>query len=183
MILAPGARTYDPTQMQRVYLYGKHPNVITALEFERILSASGPFLGHMVRPSDKAEPKKIAWLQCVGSRNTNNCKNGYCSAVCCMYAIKEAVVAKEHSKEPLETTIFFMDMRTYGKDFEKFCDRAKREYGVRFVRSRVHTIDPVRNRQPPNKSPTRAGSSGRKPSTWWCCPWAWKPHRTPSGWP
>jgi heterodisulfide reductase subunit A-like polyferredoxin len=145
VILATGAQTYDPTQIQGVYLYGKHPNVITALEFERILSASGPFLGHMVRPSDKKEPRKIAWLQCVGSRNTNQCKNGYCSAVCCMYAIKEAVVAKEHSKEPLETTIFYMDMRTYGKDFEKYYNRAEREYGVQFVRCRVHTIEPAEN--------------------------------------
>ncbi len=143
VILATGAQTYDPTQMQGVYLYGKHPNVITALQFERILSASGPSLGHMVRPSDKKEPRKIAWLQCVGSRNTNQCKNGYCSAVCCMYAIKEAVVAKEHSPEPLETTIFYMDMRTYGKDFEKYYNRAQQDYGVRFVRCRVHTIDPA----------------------------------------
>ena len=145
VILATGAQTYDPGQMKDFYLYGKHPNVITALEFERILSASGPFLGHMVRPSDHQEPKKIAWLQCVGSRNTNRCKNGYCSAVCCMYAIKEAVVAKEHSKEPLETTIFYMDMRTYGKDFEKYYVRAEKEYGVRFVRCRVHSIDPAEN--------------------------------------
>ena len=131
--------------MSDFYLYGKHPNVITSLEFERILSASGPFQGHMVRPSDHQEPKKIAWLQCVGSRNTNRCKNGYCSAVCCMYAIKEAVVAKEHSQEPLDTTIFYMDMRTYGKDFEKYYVRAEKEHGVRFVRCRVHSIDPAEN--------------------------------------
>ncbi len=145
VILAPGAKTFDPSQMSDFYLYGKHPNVITSLEFERILSASGPFHGHMVRPSDQQEPKKIAWLQCVGSRNTNRCKNGYCSAVCCMYAIKEAVVAKEHSQEPLDTTIFYMDMRTYGKDFEKYYVRAEKEHGVRFVRCRVHSIDPAEN--------------------------------------
>jgi len=143
VILAPGAKTYDPGAAADVYLYGRHPNVITSLEFERILSASGPYMGHMVRPSDKQEPKKIAWLQCVGSRNTNRCKNGYCSGVCCMYAIKEAIVAKEHSPEPLDTSIFFMDMRTYGKDFEKYYNRAQDEFGVRFIRSRVHTIDPA----------------------------------------
>ncbi len=141
VILAPGAKTYEPSAMD-TYLYGKHPNVVTSLEFERILSASGPYMGHLMRPLDSKEPKSIAWLQCVGSRNTNHCDNGYCSGVCCMYAVKEAIVAKEHSAEPLNATIFFMDMRTYGKDFEKYYNRAKDEYGVRFVRSRIHTIDP-----------------------------------------
>jgi len=118
--------------------------VVTSLEFERILSASGPYQGHLMRPYDREEPKRIAWLQCVGSRDVNHCDNPYCSAVCCMYAIKEAVIAKEHSHEPLETTIFFMDMRTYGKDFEKYYNRAKDEHGVRFMRSRVHSVDPSR---------------------------------------
>ena len=99
--------------------------MVTSLEFERILSASGPFLGHLVRPSDHSEPKKIAWLQCVGSRDVKT--HSYCSAVCCMYAIKEAVIAKEHSKEPLDAAIFFMDMRTYGKDFEQYYNRAEED--------------------------------------------------------
>jgi heterodisulfide reductase subunit A-like polyferredoxin len=142
IILSPGARTYDPAVVD-TYLYGQHPNVVTSLEFERILSASGPYMGHMVRPSDKKEPQKIAWIQCVGSRSPNHCNNGYCSGVCCMYAIKEAIVAKEHSAEPLDATIFFMDMRTFGKDFEKYYNRARNEYGVNFVRSRVHTVYPV----------------------------------------
>ena len=140
VILSPGAQVFDPSRGD--YLYGKHPNVVTSLEFERILSASGPYMGHMVRPSDHKEPKKIAWLQCVGSRDRRVGSHGYCSGVCCMYAIKEAVVAKEHSPEPLDTAIFFMDMRTYGKDFEKYYNRAKNEHGVRFVRSRIHTIYP-----------------------------------------
>ena len=79
----------------------------------------------------------------MGSRDINHCDHGYCSAVCCMYAIKEAVIAKEHSPHPLDTAIFFMDMRTYGKDFEKYYNRAETERGVRFIRSRIHTIDPV----------------------------------------
>jgi heterodisulfide reductase subunit A len=113
------------------------------VEFERILSASGPFAGHLVRPSDrKTPPKKIAWLQCVGSRDMHQGDHGYCSAVCCMYAIKQAVLAQEHSHGPLETAIFFMDMRTHGKDFEKYYQRAV-ERGVRFIRSRVHSIEPV----------------------------------------
>ncbi len=142
VVMAPGFQPFDPTSFD-TYQYAKHPNVVTSLEFERILSASGPFQGHLVRPSDHQEPKRIAWLQCVGSRDINHCDHGYCSAVCCMYAIKEAVIAKEHSPQGLDTTIFFMDMRTYGKDFEKYYNRASEERGVRFIRSRIHTIDPV----------------------------------------
>jgi heterodisulfide reductase subunit A len=142
VILAPGFKPYDPSRYG-AYHYAAYTNVITSMEFERILSASGPFMGHMVRPSDLKEPTKIAWLQCVGSRDLNHCDHSYCSAVCCMYAIKEAVIAKEHSKGPLDAAIFFMDMRTHGKDFEKYYWRAEQEQGVRFIRSRVHSIDPV----------------------------------------
>jgi heterodisulfide reductase subunit A len=140
VILAPGFKPFDPT-VYDTYGYGKFPNVITSMEFERILSASGPFEGHLVRPSDKKVPKKIAWLQCVGSRDSQRGAHGYCSGVCFMYAIKEAVIAKEHSKEGLDTAIFFMDMRTYGKEFERYYNRAKEETGVRFIRSRVHSIE------------------------------------------
>jgi heterodisulfide reductase subunit A len=142
VILAPGFQPFDPTPYE-AYHYIAFPNVITGMEFERILAAAGPFQGHMVRPSDHKEPTKIAWLQCVGSRDLNHCDNSYCSAVCCMYAIKEAVIAKEHSHEPLNASIFFMDMRTHGKEFEKYYNRAEEEYGVRFVRSRVHSVDAV----------------------------------------
>ena len=142
VILAPGFKPYDPTSYG-AYHYRAFPNVITGMEFERILAAAGPFQGHLVRPSDQKEPRKIAWLQCVGSRDLNHCDNSYCSAVCCMYAIKEAVIAKEHSKEPLDAAIFFMDMRTHGKEFERYYWRARDELGVRFIRSRVHSIDPV----------------------------------------
>ncbi|PIU54435.1 MAG: heterodisulfide reductase, partial [Deltaproteobacteria bacterium CG07_land_8_20_14_0_80_60_11] len=142
VILAAGFKPYDPSRYG-AYNYTKLPNVITGMEFERILAAAGPFSGHLVRPSDHKEPTKIAWLQCVGSRDVNHCDHSYCSAVCCMYAIKEAIIAKEHSKEPLDAAIFFMDMRTHGKEFEKYYWRARDEQGVRFIRSRVHTIDPV----------------------------------------
>ena len=142
VILCPGASLYDLENSEAFYKYGSHPNVVTSAEFERILSATGPTMGHLVRPSDKKEPEKIAWLQCVGSRDTNNCSNGYCSAVCCMYAIKDSMIAKEHMKGKLDTAIFYMDIRTYGKDYEKYYNRAKDERGVRFIRSRVHTIDP-----------------------------------------
>ncbi len=143
VILAPGFTVYDPKKYE-AYHYAHYPNVVTSLEFERILSASGPFAGHLVRPSDHKEPLKIAWLQCVGSRDLNHCDNSYCSSVCCMYAIKQAVIAKEHCKDyTLDASIFFMDMRTHGKDFEKYYWRAQDEHGVRFLRSRVHTIDAV----------------------------------------
>jgi heterodisulfide reductase subunit A len=142
VILAPGFRPFDPSRFD-AYGYAKHPNVITAMEMERLLSASGPTGGHLTRLSDHKEPKKIAWFQCVGSRDLNRCDNAYCSAVCCMYAIKEAVIAKEHAGADLDCAVFFMDMRTHGKEFERFYDNARDKHGVRFIRSRVHTIDPV----------------------------------------
>jgi heterodisulfide reductase subunit A len=143
IIISPGCEVFDP-KVYNVYGYQRSPNVVTSLEFERMLSASGPFGGHMIRPSDKKEPKKIAWIQCVGSRDVHEGAKAYCSAVCCTYAIKEAVVAKEHSKEPLDTAIFYIDMRTYGKDFEKYYNRAREEAGVRFIKSRITQILPVK---------------------------------------
>ncbi len=143
VILAPGFECYDPTRYD-AYSYAKLPNVVTAMEFERLLSASGPFMGHLVRPSDQKEPRKIAWLQCVGSRDTNHCDHGYCSSVCCMYAMKEAAIAKEHSHDPLDCTIFYMDIRSHGKDFERFYNKTEKD-GVRFIRSRIHGIDPILN--------------------------------------
>jgi heterodisulfide reductase subunit A len=141
IILSAGFKCYDPT-LYEPYSYSKMPNVITSMELERILSASGPFMGHLVRPSDHKEPKKIAWLQCVGSRDVNHCDHGYCSAVCCMYAIKESIIAKEHSKNDLKCAVFYMDIRSYGKDFERYYNKAK-DQGIRFVRSRIHTVDPI----------------------------------------
>ncbi|MCF8085391.1 MAG: FAD-dependent oxidoreductase [Desulfohalobiaceae bacterium] len=142
LVLAPGFSAFQPKGLD-IYGYGVLPNVVTSTEFERILSASGPTGGHLVRPSDHGEPKRIAWLQCVGSRDVNRCNNFYCSSVCCMYAIKEAVIAKEHAGSGLDCSIFYMDIRTYGKDFEKYYNEAEDKHGVRFVRSRIHTIDPV----------------------------------------
>ncbi len=140
VILAAGTDTYDPSGLKEFYHYGRNPNVLTSLEFERILSASGPTMGHLVRPSDEKEPKKIAWLQCVGSRDTNRCGNGYCSSVCCMYAIKDAMIAKEHAGGELDCAVFYMDIRTFGKDYEKYYNRARDREGIRFVKARVHTI-------------------------------------------
>ncbi len=140
VVLAPGFETFDPTQAG-VWGFGRYPNVVTAMQFERYLSASGPTEGHLVRPSDGKEITKVAFLQCVGSRDENKCGNGYCSSVCCMYAIKEAVMAKDHVPG-LRTSIFMMDMRTHGKDFDRYYQRAQEDSGVRFVRCRVHGVEP-----------------------------------------
>ncbi len=140
VILCAGSEPFDPSGLSQFYRYQHHPNVLTSLEFERILSASGPTMGHLQRPSDEQVPQKIAWLQCIGSRDTNRCGNGYCSSVCCMYAIKDAMIAKEHAHGDLECTIFNMDIRTFGKEYEKYYLRAKEKAGVRFVKARVHTI-------------------------------------------
>jgi heterodisulfide reductase subunit A2 len=142
VILAPGFHPFDPTRFDN-YQYANHANIVTSLEFERILSATGPFMGHLLRPSDKKAPKKVAWLQCVGSRDLNQCDSDYCSSVCCMYAVKEAVIAKEHAIDDLDCAIFYMDMRTPGKDFERYYNDAKGKHGIRFIRSRVHTIESV----------------------------------------
>lgn len=138
VILTIGFTTYDPTQCGE-YGYGKYKNVMTAMEFERMLSASGPFEGHLKRLSDGEAPKKIAFIQCVGSRNSN-CGNNYCSSVCCMYGIKEAIIAKEH-QDGLDVSIFYMDIRAYGKEFDYYYNRAKDELGINFINSRVAYIE------------------------------------------
>jgi len=142
IILAPGFQPFDPSKYD-TYSYARLPNVVTSMEFERILSASGPTMGHLARVSDHKEPRKIAWLQCVGSRDMHQCDHPYCSSVCCMYAIKEAVIAKEHSGGGLDCAIFYMDMRTHGKEFERYYDAAREKHGVRFIRSRVHSVEAI----------------------------------------
>ncbi len=141
VIIASGCEAYDPSAHD-VYGYKRFPNVVTSLEFERMLSSSGPFGGHLVRPSDHREPGKIAWLQCVGSRDVHIGGRGYCSSVCCTYAIKEAMLAKAHSKAPLDAAIFYMDIRTHGKDFERYFNRGREESGIRFVKSRITNVLP-----------------------------------------
>ncbi len=141
IILAAGFDPYDPAVLD-TYGYTRHPNIVTALEFERILSASGPYQGHVVRPSDDKAPEKIAWLQCVGSRDEHDGAKSYCSSVCCTYAVKEAVMAKEHVPG-LDAAIFYMDIRTHGKDFERYYNRARDELGVRFIKSRIASLRPI----------------------------------------
>jgi len=140
IILAPGFEEFDP-KLKGEYGYGHYANVLSSIEFERILSASGPYGGLVLRSSDGKIPRKIAFIQCVGSRDAK-LGNNYCSSACCMYAIKEAIIAKEHNPD-LQCTIFFMDVRAYGKEFDAYYNRAEEEYGVRFVRSRVPRIEEV----------------------------------------
>jgi len=148
IIVAPGFNTFDPGRLDQ-YNHKRFPDVVTSMEFERILSSTGPYSGHLIRPSSKQTkndhgnpPKKIAWLQCVGSRDQNGCNNGYCSSVCCMVAVKQALMSKEHSRIPLACAIFYMDMRSQGKDFDRYVENAKK-LGVRFIRSRIHTVEGV----------------------------------------
>ncbi|MCX8036819.1 MAG: FAD-dependent oxidoreductase [Candidatus Sumerlaeia bacterium] len=140
VILAPGFCETDAARATALG-YGRLANVVTSIEFERILSAGGPFAGHVVRPSDGRPPRRIAFVQCVGSRNATGRGREYCSSVCCTYAVKQATVAREHDAE-ISAAIFNMDMRTFGKDFDKYYERA-RDSGIRFVRSAVSAIEEI----------------------------------------
>jgi len=140
VVMALGFQPFDPGKT-RAWGYGLYPNVVTSLQFERFLSPGGPTGGALVRPSDHRPVQRMAFLQCVGSRDKNRCNNEYCSTVCCMSAVKEAMTVKEASPE-VEVTIFYIDMRTPGKEFERYFEQARTEYGIRFVRSRVHGIEP-----------------------------------------
>ncbi|MHC4146935.1 MAG: 2Fe-2S iron-sulfur cluster-binding protein, partial [Planctomycetota bacterium] len=137
VVLAPGYEHFD-ADLKKELGYARYANVVSSMQFERILSASGPHLGEILRPSDLKHPGKIAWIQCVGSREVD-CN--YCSSVCCMYATKEAIMAKEHEPD-LECTIFFIDMRAFGKGFDAYYERAK-ELGVRYVRCSPSSVKEV----------------------------------------
>ncbi len=132
VILATGFKPFDPSVLKQ-YRFD-HPDVITSLQFERLLSASGPTQGHVTKQSDGKVPKKIAFIQCVGSRNPRIDRK-HCSSVCCMYATKESIIAKEHDPG-LDITIFHIDIRAFGKNFEEFYNRAQKEYGIKYVNSR-----------------------------------------------
>ncbi len=138
IVLAAGSAEFDAT-LKDEYGYKTFPNVMTSIEYERILSASGPTGGHVKRPSDGEEPKSIAFLQCVGSRDIQ-VGNKYCSAICCMQAAKDAIITKEHSPD-VDVAIFNMDIRAYGKHFDKFIDRARDEQKTRFIRGRVSSVE------------------------------------------
>ncbi|TFG40287.1 MAG: FAD-dependent oxidoreductase, partial [Candidatus Aminicenantes bacterium] len=135
VVLSPGYEVFDP-KVRGDYGYGTIENVVTSLDFERLLCATGPHEGEILRPSDKKHPHKIAWIHCVGSRNVKEGANSYCSSVCCSYIQKQVILAKDHDADT-EATIFHNDIRSYGKDFERFYKRTENLPGVRFIRSYV----------------------------------------------
>jgi heterodisulfide reductase subunit A len=137
VVLAPGYTLFDADQKLELGC-AYYPNVVTSLQFERLLSASGPHMGRILRPSDLTLPKRIAFVQCVGSRDK---KHDYCSSVCCMYATKEAIIAKEHEKD-LDCEIFYMDLRAFGKGFDAYYERAK-ELGVKYTRCRPSSVEQI----------------------------------------
>ena len=138
VILAPGFEAFDP-RAKKDLGFGRFANVVTSVQFERILSASGPYGGHVGRPGDRRPPQRIAFIQCVGSRDA---ERDYCSSVCCMYGTKEALIAKEHLGAEVQTDIFFMDARAFGKCFEAYYERAQAQ-GVNYIRSRPPVIEEV----------------------------------------
>jgi heterodisulfide reductase subunit A-like polyferredoxin len=138
VIFSPGYSIFN-TGEKLEYGYLNYPNVVNALEFERILSTSGPYEGKVLRPSDKIAPKRIAFIQCVGSREA---ERDYCSSICCMYATKEAIIAKEHVGDDLQCHIYFMDLRAFGKGFDAYYERAKK-LGVKYIRCRPSSVEEV----------------------------------------
>ncbi len=148
IVLSAGYEIFDPG-LRGDFGYGKMENVVTSLDFERLLCATGPHEGEVLRPSDKKHPHKIAWIQCVGSRQVTPGGNSYCSAVCCTYTQKQVILTKDHNSEA-ECTVFHNDIRSYSKDFERFYHRAENLAGVRFIRSYVSIGKEI----PPSKNVT-----------------------------
>jgi len=148
VVLSPGYETFDPA-VRGDYGYGKMKNVVTSLEFERILSATGPYAGEIRRPSDGRHPERIAWIQCVGSRQVIPGGNTYCSSVCCAYTQKQVILTKDHYAQ-MRATVFHNDIRAFGKDFERYYQRAENLPGVRFIRSYVS----IGRESPENKNVT-----------------------------
>ncbi len=133
IILSSGVEPFDPTAVEE-YGYGKLQNVVTSMDFERLLSATGPYEGEILRASDRKHPKKVAWIQCVGSRRVTPGENSYCSGVCCTYTQKQVILTKDHDPDAT-CTVFHNDVRSFGKDFERYYQRAEQLPDVRFIRS------------------------------------------------
>ncbi len=135
IILSPGLEPFDP-RVKEEYRYGEFANVITSMDYERLLCSTGPYQGEILRASDMKHPHKIAWIQCIGSRRITPGDNSYCSAVCCTYTQKQVILTKEH-EAGAECVIFHNDIRSFGKDFERYYERTEKLPGVRFIRSYV----------------------------------------------
>lgn len=132
ILLSPGYDSFDPS-IREEYCYDKYHNILTSMDFERILDPTGPYEGEILRPSDKNHPQKIAWLQCIGSRSVVEGDNSYCSAVCCTYTQKQVILTKEHNEET-SCTIFHNDIRSHGKDFERYFLKTQELPDTRFIR-------------------------------------------------
>ncbi len=148
IILSPGLEPFDP-KVRDEYGYGMMQNVVTSLDYERLMCATGPYEGEILRASDKKHPHKVAWIQCVGSRRVTPGENSYCSGVCCTYTQKQVILTKEHNAEA-ECTVFHNDIRSFGKDFERFYQRTEKLPGVRFIRSYTSIV----KENPENKNVT-----------------------------
>ena len=135
IILAQGIEPYDAKQKAE-YRYGQYDNVVTSMDYERLLCATGPYGGQILRKSDLKHPHRVAWISCIGSRQAVEGANSYCSGVCCTYAQKQAILTKEHDAKA-ECVIFHNDIRSFGKDFERFYQRAENLPGIRFIKSYV----------------------------------------------
>jgi heterodisulfide reductase subunit A len=181
IVLATGTTCFDPSEGKNPMGYGVVPNVVTSLEFERMLSGTGPDGGRLLRPSDKRPVKKTAWIQCVGSRDLGSGAD-FCSTVCCMFALKEAAVARTVAGNDFESTIIYMDMRTFGKSFERYGQQALSPEGVIGWNGAVSIPS-----RPPRAATMwasctgrpRREKSGRNVSIWWCFPSASGPTRKP----
>ena len=136
IILALGFQVYDPTEMEELG-HGRFPNVLNAMQYERLASRSGPTEGLVIRPSDDKRPKSIAWLQCIGSRDQNN---SYCSSICCMYATKEAILAKQRLGDDIACRVFIMDERAFNKEYSTYFTKARESHGIQYSRCRVSNV-------------------------------------------
>ncbi|MEK7325456.1 MAG: FAD-dependent oxidoreductase, partial [Chloroflexota bacterium] len=136
IVLALGFKAYDPTGLEE-FGYGRYPNVLHALQYERLASRSGPTEGLVTRPSDHRTPRSIAWLQCIGSRDQSY---AFCSSICCMYATKEAMLAKQRLGDDVECCMFIMDERAFNKEYSTYFAKARERYGIRYIRCRVSAI-------------------------------------------
>ena len=141
VILFPGFAPFDP-KILKEYGYGTMANVVSSLDYERLLYATGPYEGEILRASDLKHPHKIAWIQCIGSRQVNSGGNSYCSSVCCTYTQKQVILTKDHDPDA-QCVVFHNDIRSWGKDFERFYERAKNLSGIRFIRSYVTVVREV----------------------------------------
>ena len=146
IILSAGIEPFDP-KVKEEYGYGKMQNVVTSMDYERLLSSTGPYEGEVRRGSDKKHPKKMAWIQCVGSRRVTLGENSYCSGICCTYTQKQVILTKDHEPETA-CTIFHNDIRSFGKDFERYFQRAEQLPGVKFIRSYASVVREI----PENKN-------------------------------